>query len=118
MKVQRGDVVMTRFPHASGARGKKRPALVVQADHYNVNVSHVIVAEITKNLVPMNDPAFVFIDLATPEGKASGLDQDSLVSGRFLATVFEDRIDRVIGKLLAPLMQKVNECLKAALELP
>ena len=27
MKLNRGDVVLTRFPHASGARGKKRPAL-------------------------------------------------------------------------------------------
>ena len=118
MKLSRGDVVMTRFPHASGTRGKKRPALVVQANAYNGKVGHVIVAEITKNLTPANDPAFVLIDLSTPEGKASGLDQNSLVSGLFLATVFEDRIDRVIGKLSATLMRKVDACLKAAMELP
>lgn len=118
MKVTRGDVVLTRFPHASGMRGKKRPALVVQADSYNATVSHVILAEITTNLTPVNDPAFVFIDIATPEGKASGLDQNALVSGLFLATVFADRIDRVIGKLSAGLMQKVDTCLKVALELP
>jgi hypothetical protein len=35
MKVQRGDVVLTRVPHAAGGRGKKRPAVVVQADRYN-----------------------------------------------------------------------------------
>jgi mRNA interferase MazF len=109
---------MTRFPHASGLRGKKRPALVVQADAYNVSVGHVLVAEITSNLAPAGDPAFVFIDIATPEGKASGLDQNSLVSGLFLATVFGDRIDRVIGTLSPGLMQKVNDCLKAALGIP
>ncbi len=118
MKLNRGDVVMTRFPHASGVRGKKRPALVVQADAYNAKVTHVLVAEITKNLTPANDPAFVFIDITTPEGKAAGVKQDSLVSGLFLATVFADRIDRVIGKLSAGLMQKVDACLKAALGLP
>lgn len=118
MKVTRGDVVLTRFPHASGMRGKKRPALVVQADNYNAKVGHVVVAEITTNLTPANDPAFVFIDIATAEGKATGLDQNALVSGLFLATVFGDRIDRVIGKLSAGLMQKVNTCLKVALELP
>ena len=118
MNLNRGDVVMTRFPHASGARGKKRPALVVQADVYNAKVGHVLVAEITKNLTPAKDPAFVFVDLATPDGKATGLDQNSLVSGLFVATVFTDRIDRVIGKMSAGLMQKVNACLKAALELP
>jgi mRNA-degrading endonuclease toxin of MazEF toxin-antitoxin module len=52
MKLTRGDVVMTRFPHASGIRGKKRPPLVAQADSYNAQVGHVIVAEITKNLTP------------------------------------------------------------------
>ncbi len=49
MKLSRGDVVMTRFPHASGARGKKRPALVVQANSYNAQLGHVIIAEITTN---------------------------------------------------------------------
>src|SRR5688500_10080660 len=112
MNLNRGDVVMTRFPHASGQRGKKRPALVIQADAYNAKVGHVLVAEITTNLTPANDPAFVLIDIATAEGKASGLDQNSLVSGLFLATVFADRIDRVIGQLSPALMQKVNACLK------
>jgi mRNA-degrading endonuclease toxin of MazEF toxin-antitoxin module len=118
MKVNRGDVVMTRFPHASGVRGKKRPALVVQADSYNAKVGHVLVAEITRNLAPAGDPAFVFVDVATPEGKATGLAQNSLVTGLFVATVFGDRIDRVIGKLSAGLMQKVNASLKVALDLP
>jgi mRNA-degrading endonuclease toxin of MazEF toxin-antitoxin module len=98
-------------------RGKKRPALVVQADSYNSKVGHVLIAEITTNLAPANDPAFILIDIATPEGKATGLDQNSLVSGLFLATVFGDRIDRVIGKVSVGLMQKVNACLKTTLDL-
>jgi mRNA-degrading endonuclease toxin of MazEF toxin-antitoxin module len=117
MKVNRGDVVMTRFPHASGARGKKRPALVVQANSYNAQVSHVIIAEITTNLAPANDAAFVLIDVATPDGKASGLDQNSLVSALFLATVFEDRIERVVGRLSDALMAKVDASLKTAMAL-
>lgn len=115
MNVTRGDVVLTRFPHAVGVRGKKRPALVVQADRYNTTASHVVLAEITTNLLPVNDPAFVLIDVTTPEGKATGLDQSSLVSGLFLATVFGDRIERVLGKMSPGLMQKVDTCLKVAL---
>ena len=106
---------MTRFPHASGMRGKKRPALVVQADNYNTDLSHVLVAEITSNLVPARHPAFVMIDIATADGKASGLEQTSLVSGLFLATIFQERIDRVIGKLSIDLMDEVDLCLKSAL---
>jgi mRNA-degrading endonuclease toxin of MazEF toxin-antitoxin module len=48
MNLNRGDVVLTRFLHASGARGKKRPALVVQANAYTALLGHVIVAEIKK----------------------------------------------------------------------
>lgn len=117
MKLHRGDVVVTRFPHASGVRGKKRPALVVQADVYNGVVSHLIVAQITSNLAPANDPAFVLIDVNTPDGQATGLGQDSMVSGLFLATVFADQVDSVIGTFSAALMQKVDACLKIAMAL-
>jgi mRNA-degrading endonuclease toxin of MazEF toxin-antitoxin module len=99
-------------------RGKKRPALVIQADSYNAKLRHLVVAEITTNLIPANDPAFVLIDISTPEGKASGLDQNSLVSGLFLATIFEDCIERVLGKLSAGLLQKVDACLRTVLDLP
>lgn len=40
-----------------------------------------------------------------------------MVSGLFLATVFADQVDGVIGKLSAGLMQKVDACLKVALAL-
>jgi mRNA interferase MazF len=109
---------MTRFLHAGGSRGKKRPVLVVQSDVYNGNVPHAIVAEITTNLAAAADPTCLLIDVSTPEGQASGLDQNSLVTCLFLATLNQDRIDPVIGKLSAAMMQKIDDCLKAALELP
>jgi mRNA-degrading endonuclease toxin of MazEF toxin-antitoxin module len=31
MTLNRGDVGLVRFPHTAGARGKKRPVVVVQA---------------------------------------------------------------------------------------
>jgi mRNA-degrading endonuclease toxin of MazEF toxin-antitoxin module len=45
--MKRGDVVLVRFPHPSGQRGKKRPAVVVQSDAYARTVSTVVVAEVT-----------------------------------------------------------------------
>ena len=41
--MKRGDVVLVRFPHPSGQRGKKRPAVVVQSDAYAGTVSTVVV---------------------------------------------------------------------------
>ena len=46
MPVERGDVVLGRFPHASGGRGKKRPVVVVQADAYNRRLRHAVVAQL------------------------------------------------------------------------
>lgn len=116
--MNRGDVVLVRFPHPSGARGKKRPAVVVQADAYRQAVRTLVVAEVTKNLAMANDPACLFIDASTPEGQATGLLTDSVVSGLLLATVKSDRVDLVIGTLSDALKLKLNDCLKAALELP
>ena len=116
--MKRGDLVLVRFPHPSGQRGKKRPAVVVQSDIYATAVSTVVVAEVTKNLAAASDPTSVFIDISTPEGKATGLDRDSVVGCLFLATISEQRITKLIGKLSDAMMQQLNGCLKAALELP
>jgi mRNA interferase MazF len=116
--MKRGDVILVRFPHPSGARGKKRPAVVVQADSYHRAVQTVVVAEVTKNLTMASDPACLYIDAASPEGKATGLLQDSVVSGLLLATIKADRVAQVIGVLSDSMKRKLDNCLKMALELP
>ena len=111
-------MILVRFPHASGVRGKKRPAVVVQADAYTGTVSTLVVAEVTKNLKMAGDPACLFIDISRPEGKPTGLLRDSVVSCLLLATVDADRVAKVLGTLSPPLKQKLDGCLKAALGLP
>ena len=78
--MKRGDVVLVRFPHPSGLRGKKRPAVVIQADAYSNTIGTVVVAEVTKNMTLANDPACLFVDITTPDGQATGLVRDSVVS--------------------------------------
>jgi mRNA-degrading endonuclease toxin of MazEF toxin-antitoxin module len=116
--MNRGDVVLVRFPHPSGQRGKKRPAVVVQSDAYAGAVKTIVVAEVTKNLSMANDPACLLIDVSTPEGQATGLVRDSVVSGLVLVTVYTDTIAQVLGSLSDGLRQRLNDCLKAALGLP
>jgi len=118
MKVQRGDVVLTRVPHTAGGRGKKRPAVVIQADKYNRSERYVLVAEITSNLTRAADPANLLIEVATLDGHATGLIRDSVVTCLQLATISEDRITSTIGKLSPALLAKLNDCLKVALEIP
>src|SRR5437879_7392960 len=114
--MKRGDVVLVRFPHPSGQRGKKRPAVMVQSDAYASTVSTVVVAEVTKNLTMKDDPACLFIDVSTSEGKGTGLLIDSVVSG--LVTIYTDTAAQVQGSLSAALLQKLDDCLKVGLGLP
>jgi mRNA-degrading endonuclease toxin of MazEF toxin-antitoxin module len=116
--MNRGDVILVRFPHPSGLRGKKRPAVIVQSNAYTGTVSTLVVAEITHNLKLASDPACLFVDVKTPKGKATGLLQDSVVSCLLLATVDAVRVAKVLGPLSALMNQKLDECLKAALGLP
>lgn len=116
--MKRGDVVLVRFPHPSGLRGKKRPAVVVQSDAYAGTLRTLVVAEVTKNLAMQGDPACLFIDVATPDGRATGLLVDSVVSGLVLDTVYVDTVTQVLGNLTSPLLAELDRCLKAGLGLP
>lgn len=114
----RGDVVLVRFPHPSGARGKKRPAVIVQSDAYRRSLKTVVVAEVTKNLKMANDPACLLVEVNTPTRQATGLKHDSVVSCLLLATIDGDRVDKVLGTLSTAMLAKLDACLKAALAVP
>jgi mRNA interferase MazF len=116
--MSRGDVVVVRFPHPSGVRGKKRPAVVVQADAYSGVVGTLVVAEVTSNLALASDPACLFIDVTTAEGQATGLPRHSVVSCLVLMTVYADAVDRTLGSLSPVMVQQLDGCLKVALGLP
>ena len=116
--MNRGDVVLVRFPHPSGVRGKRRPAVVVQSDAYAGVVGTLVVAEVTSNLAMANDPACLLIDTTTPEGAATGVLRDSVVSCLLLVTVYADTVAQVLGSLSPPTTRRLDACLKAALALP
>ena len=116
--MNRGDVILVRFPHPSGLCGKKRPAVIVQSDLYAEGVSTLIVAEVTKNLPMAGDPACLFINVNSPEGKDTGLVRDSGVSGLLLVTVYADTVTQVLGTLSPTMRQNLDDCLKTALALP
>jgi hypothetical protein len=45
----------------------------VQSDAYNQTLRHFIVVEVTTNLAIATDPANLLVEVATPEGQATGL---------------------------------------------
>ena len=92
--------------------------LVVQNDTNNARMANTILAFITTNLARASEPTQVLRDVQSPEGRPSGLKQTSVVSCENLLTVAQGDILRTIGHLPDPLMQRVDQALKASLALP
>src|SRR5207253_11006071 len=119
MNVQRGDVVMVDWLFSDRTGSKMRPALVVQADAYNSVLDDTILALITGSARRRVGAATQLeIDITTPDGKQTGLVIDSVVQCENLVTVDRNLILRSRGRFSAALMQKIDDCLKAALALP
>ena len=118
MPVSRGDVILAFVPNVGSPGGKMRPALVVQSDPNNARLNETIVAAITSNLSRVHEATQLLIEVATPDGAASGLLHDSAVRCERLHSLPQADVRRVIGRLSGALMQQIDGCLKAALGLP
>ena len=118
MNVQRGDIVLVDFPYAGGGGAKVRPALVIQNDRDNQRLTNTIIVQITSLTRRVLEPTQLLVELVSPEGQQSGLQQDSVVNCVNLLTLDKGKVLRKLGTLPDATMQRVNECLKAALELP
>ncbi len=116
--IRRGEVVIVEISFTDVPGAKKRPALVVQSDAYNQRIRKTVVAIFTANLKRKGDPSHLFVDPGTAEGASSGLNGPSLASCYNLFTVDQDRIEQVIGHLSDVLKQRLNDCLRTALDIP
>lgn len=99
LKYKRGDVILVLFPNSDLRTAKLRPAVIVQADNLQTELSQIIVAMISSNLNRAEHPSRMLVKLNSPEGLQSGLLTDSVVMTDNLATITERAIDRVIGGL-------------------
>ena len=116
IKVKRGEVVLLPISLVSGTGTKVRPALVVQDDSLNSRLNSTVVAIITTtNKRAANEPSQLFIDVATPHGRITGLLHNSTVKGEHVDTVDQRDVLRVIGRFSDSLMQQVEVCIKSAL---
>src|SRR5262245_15713549 len=105
MPVKRGEVILTFVANVGNPGGKVRPALVVQSDHNNARLGETIIPAITSNLSRVHEPTQLLIELATPEGTASGLLHDSAVRCERLHSIPQADVKRTIGTLSPGHMQ-------------
>jgi len=116
MSVSRGEIVLVDYPFSDGTGSKVRPALVVQTDTLNRRIDDTILAAVSRS-THRASPTQLFIDITTPDGKESGLRQNSMIQCENLLTYDQHRIIATIGRLTSPLMQQIGDCLRKSLEL-
>jgi mRNA interferase MazF len=116
--IRRCDVVIVAFPFTDTGQSKMRPAVIVQNDRDNPRIRKTVIAMVTGNLRRRGDPSHLDVDPNNPDGASSGLGFPSLVSCNDLFTVEQAGIIQVIGRLSPVWQSQLNDCLKAALELP
>lgn len=116
MRVARGNVVLVDYPFSDRTGSKVRPALVVQSDVLNQRIDDTILAAISRSTHRASSTQ-LFIDIATPDGAASGLRQNSTVQCENLLTYDRGLVIAKIGDLSDALMQRVDACLEEALDL-
>ena len=115
--IRRGDVVIAGIDQGPNLPVKRRPVVVVQSDHNNARLSSAIVAMITSNTrLAQAEPTQVLIDLATPDGRQTGLSHTSAVKCENLYTKSQADM-RKIGTMPVALMQRIDDALKASLSL-
>jgi len=117
MTLKRGDVVLVEFPFSSGRASKLRPALVVQTNRNNRQLTNVIIAAITTTTHRRGQATQLLIDPATAEGRQSGLLSVSVVTCENLFTVSQELVQRKIGQLPPRMMRQIDSCLKASLNI-
>ena len=115
MKSQRGDVVLVLFPNSDSRTAKRRPVLVLQRDQLAGGLPQTIVAMVSSNLARRGHPSRIFVACNSPAGSAAGLRLDSVIMTDNLATVLDDEVDFLLGRLAD--METVDAALKHTLSL-
>jgi mRNA interferase MazF len=119
MKVSQGDVDIVDFPYSDRTGTKVRPALVVQADQWNVTLDDTILALITSSQRRRVGAATQFpVTLASSVGRQSGLRMDSVVQCDNLITVNQNLILRKLGSFDTASMDGIGDCLQSTFGIP
>jgi mRNA interferase MazF len=113
--MKRGDVVLFDFPFSDRTGSKLRPAVIVQADVLNQSIDDTILALVTRTRRSASTE--LLIDLATPDGKQSGLFHTSVVDCKNLLTADQKFVYTQLGSLSVSLLNGLDDCLKSALGL-
>jgi len=113
--MRRGDVVLFDFPFSDRMGSKLRRDVVVQSDIFNPSIDDTILALVTRTRRGIQTE--LLIDIATVDGKQTGLFHTSVVDCKNLLTADQALIHAKLGVLTTSLLQQLDACLRVALGL-
>ncbi|MBX3061212.1 MAG: type II toxin-antitoxin system PemK/MazF family toxin [Anaerolineae bacterium] len=110
--MQRGDIVIVRFPFTDLSGSKRRPAVVLA-----VYSPDVVVAFISSVVPTVPEKSDVMLQPTIADFAATGLKVPSVIRLRKLATLEQNLITRRMGRLSSGLLTAVDEALLLALDI-
>lgn len=106
---RRGEVWLVNFNPGRGSEQRGiRPALVIQNDTGNIHAATTIVATITTTIKEFP------VTVVLPAGEG-GLKQKSMVNLAQMLTLDKRRLQKPLGNVSGPTMQRVNEAIRISL---
>ena len=112
MLIKRGDLFWVNLNPIKGSeQAGRRPVVVIQNDIGNELASTIIVAPLTTKHFSKEYPTNVSI----PKGTA-GLNSNSIVLLSQIRTIDKSRLEKKIGELSAPYLEKINQAIKVSLD--
>jgi mRNA interferase MazF len=113
MEIKKGDIILVNFEPVRGSEQKgTRPSLVIQNNFYNKYSPTTIVAPMTFKLFKKEYPTNVFVPKTD-----SRLKRDSTILLNQIKTIDKSRIKGKISALPEEIIRKVNQAIKASLEI-
>lgn len=114
MKIEKGTIVLTKFPFTDLSATKRRPAMVVSSS--NMPGDDVIVAFISTRIEPLLTTAYL-IDQNHPDYRFCGFKQPSVVKLDKLVTVSKKIITGELGKVSNETIKQINDILKLVFDI-
>jgi mRNA interferase MazF len=112
--MNRGEIYLVSWPFSDFTGRKLRPAVVVQADFLNRLIADTVFVQITGT----SRQAVTEVLLDPAVELSSGLRFPSYAVCTNFLTLDQAKAQRMMGKLSATAMAKIENCLKSALAIP
>jgi mRNA interferase MazF len=112
--IERGSVVLVRYPFTDLSGSKLRPAVVVTPNDLLAALSDALFAFVTTSIPDKILPTDLIVQTNDPDFATTGLKDTSTIRTHKLALLHRSLVVRQLGHIAERLQQQLDHCLKKA----